>query len=819
MAVGDLNIALILKMVDQVSGPMKTALSHVQRFGTITDRVGRQGVEWTNRQIAANQANRAALQGQAFGLVATGAAMGGLLRPAIQFEKAMDHVGAVANASDSELALMSQTARQLGATTSWSASQAAEGMKYLAMAGFDANETIEAMPGMLSLASAGALDLGRTSDIASDILTGFGMKADQMGYLGDVLTNTFTSSNTDLSMLGETMKYVAPIAAGLDVSLEQTAAMAGKLGDAGIKASMSGTALRAILSRLSAPTTAAAAKLEKLGVQVSDTNGNLRDVPTILAEMDHAMRDMGTAARTEFNKVIFGEEASAAAAVLLGQAGSGSLQAYAESLHEVGAAARVAKQMNDNTDGALKRLASASEALAISLGTFLLPELVNLIDTVIPVIAALQAWGEANPELITLLGKLAGATVLFMAGSVALRWAVLALIMPFLKLAKGAFWLLRGLPMLGTAVAWLAKGPLLWLLSGLKVVGLALLRIGLLAMANPIGILITSIAALAYVVYQNWDSIVSYFDGKISSIKSAFDEGLINGTFKILSELNPFTLAYDGADGLFKYVTGWSFGDIFNEITQSAPFQNALASADAFLIKTTGWSLAQVWDSFPSLNPFTNAITAAEGLWTYISNWDVGKIVTDMQTNFATLNLYQIGVDALQSLWDGMLSLLQTMVLDIQSKLTGMLPEWMKTYVLGDTSSDPEGHRDAGGPVRAGFMYQVNERGQEFFVPGMAGSILPARAVQMAAATSLAAMPSVAAAVDTQPSVMIDKRPPLAAPMQAAAPIQKAGDHITIHIHAQPGQSGQDIAAAVEQALRKRDAEKRGDLFDTGSYQ
>ena len=124
----------------------------------------------------------------------------------------------VSRASDSELKALTATARNLGATTNWSASDAADGMQYLAMAGFSANQTISAMPGMLSLASAGAIDLGSAADIASNILTGFNMKADEMGQLGDVLTNTFTTSNTNLQMLGETMKYVAPVAAATGVT-------------------------------------------------------------------------------------------------------------------------------------------------------------------------------------------------------------------------------------------------------------------------------------------------------------------------------------------------------------------------------------------------------------------------------------------------------------------------------------------------------------------------------------------------------------------------------------------------------------------------
>src|SRR5690606_18810915 len=142
---------------------------------------------------------------------------------------------------------------------------------------------------------AGRTELAQTADIASNILTGFKLTADQTGRLGDILVGTFTRSNVDLNMLGETMKYVAPVAADLGVNIETAAAMAGKLGDAGIQGSMGGTALRAILSRLAAPPKMAAEALEKLRIKTTDAKGNLRDMPAILNDIAKATARMGDA--------------------------------------------------------------------------------------------------------------------------------------------------------------------------------------------------------------------------------------------------------------------------------------------------------------------------------------------------------------------------------------------------------------------------------------------------------------------------------------------------------------------------------------------
>ncbi|MEO1951402.1 phage tail tape measure protein, partial [Thioclava sp.] len=209
----DLNVALILRLVDKATAPAKRALRTIERSGAGMRSYGLSQLKLSKEQIAATQARSQALVGEAAALAGTGYAMVRMLKPAVDFEASMAKVGAVSRASDNDLDRLTATARTLGRETPWSASQAAEGMQYLAMAGFDVNQTIEAMPGMLNLASAGATDLGTASDIASNILTGFNLKADQMNRLGDVMVNTFTSSNTTVGSLGETMKYVAPAAA------------------------------------------------------------------------------------------------------------------------------------------------------------------------------------------------------------------------------------------------------------------------------------------------------------------------------------------------------------------------------------------------------------------------------------------------------------------------------------------------------------------------------------------------------------------------------------------------------------------------------
>jgi hypothetical protein len=280
-----------------------------------------------------------------------------------------------------------------------------------------------------------------------------------MGRVGDVLVNTFTTSNTTLEMLGATMSYVAPQAAAARMELETVAAMAGVLGNNGIQGERGGTALRAMLTRLASPSEEAATALERLNLQISDEGGNLRDLPTILAEMDQAMEGMGSAVRQELMTAIFGMEASTAALVLAQSAGRGELQRYADSLRETGSAARVAAQMNDTARGSLRQLASAAEEAQIALGNGLLPVLAAIVEKVLPVVVAAGQWIAANQELVTGVGYVAAALIGLNVATLAARWGFWLLFgwVGRLRMAFGAAVLAAG--MVGKAFLALTRLP------------------------------------------------------------------------------------------------------------------------------------------------------------------------------------------------------------------------------------------------------------------------------------------------------------------------------------------------------------------------
>ncbi|PGW01060.1 phage tail tape measure protein, partial [Bacillus cereus] len=251
--------------------------------------------------------------------------------------------------------------------------QAAEGLSFLSMAGFKAQDSIDALPAVLNLAAAGQLDLGRSADIVSNIMTGFGISATDTGHAVDVLTKTMTSANTDLPMLGDAMKYVAPVAASLGISMEDTATAVAKMSDAGIQGSMAGTALRAALLQLNSPVGAAEKEFEKLGLSVKDANGNMRPLPEIIGRVNEKTKDMTDSQKTATAAHLVGTEAASGFVALL-KVGEEGLRSYSKGLEDsAGTAERVAKIQQDTLKGAWDQLTSAAEGLAIGIGEKMLP--------------------------------------------------------------------------------------------------------------------------------------------------------------------------------------------------------------------------------------------------------------------------------------------------------------------------------------------------------------------------------------------------------------------------------------------------------------
>lgn len=472
-----------------------------------------------------------------------------VMAPGLEFDAAMSKVQSLTrlDAASEDMAALREQARQLGASTQFTAGQAAEAQGFLAMAGFKAESIQAAMPGMLDLAKAGDSGLAETADIASNILTGFNLQASETGRLGDVLVGTFTRSNVNLQMLGETMKYAAPVAASVGQDLETVAAMAGKLGDAGIQGSMGGTALRAILNRLSAPPKAAADALDKLGISAKDAQGNLRDVPTVLQEIYEKTKNMGDADRAGLLKGIAGEEAVAGLQVLVKQAGSGALQEFVSTLKATeGEASATAKTMADNLRGDLSAMGSAWEDLGIQLQEQQNGPMREITQTLTGIIGGVKGWIAENPKLAANIVKTAAGVGILMAGMGGLTLAIASILGPFAMLRYGM--MLFGIKGAGLAGTLFNLGK-----TALPLVGKGILFIGRALAMNPIGLAITAIAGGTYLIYRNWDKVAPYFLGLWAEIKTGFSGGL-SGIAATIVNFSPLGLFYRAFAGVLGYL-------------------------------------------------------------------------------------------------------------------------------------------------------------------------------------------------------------------------------------------------------------------------
>ena len=331
-----------------------------------------------------------------------------ILTAAANFEKGMNQVKALTGATGEDFKKLQDQAKQLGATTQFSAGQAADAMGFLAQAGLDSEKILATMPATLDLAAASGMGLAETADTMTNIMAGFGLKAEDSGRASDVLTAAFTGSNTRLGELGEAMSFAGPVLSGFGITFEETAAAIGLLGNAGIKASRAGTALSGALVRLANPASEQAELMKKLGINVFGTDGKMLSLVEIIKQLETS--GAGTA---EVMK-LFGQRAGPAMAALLKQ-GSGALSEMTEKLEDSGGRAKeIAEVQMKGLSGAIKSVKSALEAMAIAIAetgllkwaTDIAVAIANWVREIAKSNPAILKWGVIIAGVIAVAGPL-----------------------------------------------------------------------------------------------------------------------------------------------------------------------------------------------------------------------------------------------------------------------------------------------------------------------------------------------------------------------------------------------------------------------------
>lgn len=416
---------------------------------------------------------------------------------------------------------MKNKAQELGSTTEWSASQVAEGMKFMSMAGFKTTQTIDAMAGVLSLATVGEMDLAKASDIASNALSGFGLDASEMTRVSDMMAKTITTSNTTVSMLGESFKVVAPLSKGLGISIEETSAMLGKLGDAGINGSLAGNALKRMMLNLSAPTGEAKKAIEELGLKTFDAQGKFKPMSEQIGMIQGKIKGLSEQKKTEYLKGIFGSEALSSAIVLMGQ-GKEGIDKYTKALeNSEGVGKRIADIQLSGAGGKLKLLQSAFEGLMISIGANFTSTLGSAYEKITKVFESITKWTDKNKDLVQMIGTI----VMYVGGFVAVM-GVLYVIFGLVSMSVGVLsTVLTGVSLvmkLLTASTWLLNSafwanPITWIVAGV------------IALIVAVGALIYYFEDITNWVSNLWDKFTGFIgslnlvEGAINSVKGYFN--------------------------------------------------------------------------------------------------------------------------------------------------------------------------------------------------------------------------------------------------------------------------------------------------------
>lgn len=294
-------------------------------------------------------------------------ALGGFaLKVGSEFEYGMSEVSAISGATGKDLQALKEKAQEMGATTKFSATESAEALKYMAMAGWKTTEMTEGLAGIMNLAAASGEDLAVTSDIVTDALTAFGMKASESSHFADILAVASSNSNTNVAMMGETFKYAASIAGSLGYTAEDTALAIGLMANAGIKASQAGTSLRSIMSRLATNTGGARDAIEELGIAVVNSDGTMRDFGSVISDIRTEFKDLSAEEQSNYAKTIAGQEALSGF-LAIANSGEADFNKLRDSIANCdGTAQQMADTMNDNLSGQTTLLKSNIESLGLT---------------------------------------------------------------------------------------------------------------------------------------------------------------------------------------------------------------------------------------------------------------------------------------------------------------------------------------------------------------------------------------------------------------------------------------------------------------------
>ena len=478
-------VDVTLRLIDQLSSPLNKAgqklaehANQWKRAGTQISRVG-----GNIAKVGGNMTKKIT--------VPVLAADGAAIKLASDFEAGMSKVQSISGATSDELGKLADKAKEMGIKTKYSATEATEAYSYMAMAGWDADEMLAGISGTMYLAGATGEDLASVSDIVTDSLTAFKMKASDTNKFVDILAQTAANANTDVGKLGESFKYCAPIAGSMGYNVQDISVALGLMANSGIKASQAGTSMRSWISRLAKPTKDSQEAMDKLGLSLTDSNGKMKPFKTIMEETRSKFKGLTAEQKAQYAAMIAGKTGMTGLLSVV-DASDSDFNKLTESIkNSNGACKKMYETANDNLNGTLTILKSTVQNVAISFG-----------ERLTPYVKKLTKWVQQLAEKFNSLTPAQQDTIIKIAGIAA---AIGPAILGFGKMTK-------------------AVGNTIKMIAG---IGKAFKVFGSVAgiLTSPAGIVIGIIAAIALaavLIYKNWDKLQPYFKKLADGFKSFY---------------------------------------------------------------------------------------------------------------------------------------------------------------------------------------------------------------------------------------------------------------------------------------------------------